>query len=201
MSERAAPQPSSHRFRYRGAGQALVEFALILPILILVTVGVVDLARISTTWVSLINGVREGALYASIDPKETYWCMNPATAPAGSIACPAGATTATASSVTDCAYVTGDPVGNWCPDPSNVAYRIKEEASGLQGSRVTLFAPICATGDDAVPADAVVACSDSSAASVTITASYSMDMITPVIGNLLGHPFRMTASATAAIFR
>lgn len=49
-------------------GQSLVEFALILPLLLLLTLGIVDTARLFTATVALSNGVREAALYASEPP-------------------------------------------------------------------------------------------------------------------------------------
>jgi Flp pilus assembly protein TadG len=42
----------------------VVEFTLILPVFLLMTLGVVDLARVFTSYISLTNAVREGALYA-----------------------------------------------------------------------------------------------------------------------------------------
>jgi Flp pilus assembly protein TadG len=183
--------------RWRGkCGQALTEFALVLPLLLLITIGVVDGVRIFAAQVALTNGVREGALYASIDIKSTYWCMDPATAPAGSIACPTGYVAARAASVDECGYVLGDPVGNLCPDPQNLAYRVAREVSGLDTSRITLAPPVCTTS-----ADVAVTCDDGSAANVRVSATYNMDLLVPVIADLLGHPVRMTASATAPIFR
>jgi Flp pilus assembly protein TadG len=49
-------------------GQSLVEFALLLPVLLVLTLGVVDLTRIFADWISLIGGVREAALWASEPP-------------------------------------------------------------------------------------------------------------------------------------
>src|SRR5690349_11972026 len=73
------------------SGQALVEFALLLPIVLLLGIGVVDGARVFTAWISVTGAAREAVLYASTDPKFEHWCMNPGTAPAGSISCPGGA--------------------------------------------------------------------------------------------------------------
>ena len=42
-------------------GQALVEFALFIPILILLIAGAVDLGSGFQTWISLTNAAREGA--------------------------------------------------------------------------------------------------------------------------------------------
>lgn len=50
----------------RGAGQALVEFALILPVTLVLLVGVFDLARIVFTSTTLSSAVREGTRYAAV---------------------------------------------------------------------------------------------------------------------------------------
>lgn len=50
--------------RRRTRGQSLTEFALIFPVFLLMTVGVVDFARIFSSYIALTNAVREGALYA-----------------------------------------------------------------------------------------------------------------------------------------
>src|SRR5258706_5971361 len=49
----------------RGLGQAIAEFALLLPACLALTLGVVDGARLFGAYVPLTNAVREGALYAS----------------------------------------------------------------------------------------------------------------------------------------
>jgi Flp pilus assembly protein TadG len=46
-------------------GQSLVEFALLLPLLILILVGILDLGRITATYVILENAAREGARYGA----------------------------------------------------------------------------------------------------------------------------------------
>ncbi len=50
------------------AGQALVEFALALPLLILIMVAVVDLGRAFYVQTALQNSAREGARYGSVHP-------------------------------------------------------------------------------------------------------------------------------------
>src|SRR5215212_8330604 len=64
-------------------GQSLVEFALILPVILLLTLGIVDAARVFTSWIALNGGVSEASLYASNSVKVTHWCMKPADAPTG----------------------------------------------------------------------------------------------------------------------
>src|SRR5262245_21338601 len=53
-------------------GQGLVEFALILPVLLLVLFGIIEFARILQAWLSVENGARFGVRYAvtgTFDPK------------------------------------------------------------------------------------------------------------------------------------
>jgi len=50
------------------AGQSLVEFALILPVLVLIVMGIVDLGRIFHTYEALANAAREGARYCALNP-------------------------------------------------------------------------------------------------------------------------------------
>jgi Flp pilus assembly protein TadG len=52
-------------------GQSLVEFALILPVLLLIMFGVVDLGRAFYISVVLSNVAREGARYAALNPTAT----------------------------------------------------------------------------------------------------------------------------------
>jgi Flp pilus assembly protein TadG len=54
---------ASHR-----AGQGLVEFALTLPLLILILVGVLDLGRLSFAAITVTNAAREGARYGAANP-------------------------------------------------------------------------------------------------------------------------------------
>ena len=51
--------------RARRRGQALVEFALILPILLLVLVIAIDFGRLFYLYVGINNGAREGAAYGA----------------------------------------------------------------------------------------------------------------------------------------
>lgn len=49
-------------------GQGLVEFALILPIVLLVLVGTIEVSRILFVYSNLTNAAREGARYGMVDP-------------------------------------------------------------------------------------------------------------------------------------
>lgn len=50
----------------RRQGQALVEFALILPLLIVLIFGIIEMARLMQTWITLQNSARAAARWASI---------------------------------------------------------------------------------------------------------------------------------------
>ena len=64
--------PLLHRWRHRTSrGQGLVEFALILPLLVLLLVMALDFGRVFFGWVALHNAVRVGADYAA--GHRTYW--------------------------------------------------------------------------------------------------------------------------------
>jgi Flp pilus assembly protein TadG len=52
------------------AGQSLVEFALVLPVLLLLVLGAMDLARMFSTKITLTNAAREGANYLSRHPDD-----------------------------------------------------------------------------------------------------------------------------------
>jgi Flp pilus assembly protein TadG len=56
------------RFRRRPRGQALVESALVLPILILLVMGVIDVGRVIFAHVALQEATQEGAIYGAFKP-------------------------------------------------------------------------------------------------------------------------------------
>ena len=56
------------RGRNRSRGQSLVEFALVVPILLLVFAAAADLGRAFYAYVAIENGVKEGAFYGARAP-------------------------------------------------------------------------------------------------------------------------------------
>jgi len=58
------------------AGQSMVEFALILPILLLMVLGVVDFGRAFFTYEALANAAREGARYCALNAPATIGTQN-----------------------------------------------------------------------------------------------------------------------------
>ena len=65
--------------RKREGGQNLLEFALVLPMLLIVAFGVLDLGRIFFATIGLTNAAREGVRYLTIHPDDVsndyaaYW--------------------------------------------------------------------------------------------------------------------------------
>ena len=53
----------------REKGQSLLEFALILPVLLIVLAGVLDLGRIYYSYVAVTDAAAEGATYAAMYPQ------------------------------------------------------------------------------------------------------------------------------------
>jgi TadE-like protein len=179
-----AMSPRANRARRRGRGQTVVEFALILPVFLVVTLAVIDGSRAFTAQIELTNGVRNAALYAY---KGNYnaWCRDPSDpteADPGmpvTVACPAGATAA-----------------SYDGDPTNLAYRIAAEASGMDITQITLSAPLCGLG----PGAPTLPCSSvANPKYVTITATYRFTPLTPLLSQFWGGTIILTASSTARV--
>ena len=60
------------RGRSRTRGQTVVEFALILPVLVLMLLIALDFGRVFLGWVSLNNAARVGANYAALNPNDPW---------------------------------------------------------------------------------------------------------------------------------
>lgn len=56
------------------SGQSMVEFALIIPFILLLIMGVLDFGRAFFMKVALINSAREGAYYLSTHPADVSNC-------------------------------------------------------------------------------------------------------------------------------
>jgi hypothetical protein len=55
----------------REKGQSATEFALILPVLLIVMAGLLDLGRLYYSYVAVTDAAGEGAAYAAIHPDDT----------------------------------------------------------------------------------------------------------------------------------
>lgn len=65
---RSRPSSILDRLRPRNRGQALVEFALILPIFLLLALAAIDLGRVFYSQITVTNAARAGAMTAAADP-------------------------------------------------------------------------------------------------------------------------------------
>lgn len=61
---------SGKRGRGRAEGQELVELGLLIPVLLLVAFGVLDLGRLFHAYITITNSAREGARYGTFDPND-----------------------------------------------------------------------------------------------------------------------------------
>lgn len=56
-------------YKRKEKGQSLVEFVLILPVLLIILAGVLDLGRLYFAYVAVTDAAAEGAAYAAIHPE------------------------------------------------------------------------------------------------------------------------------------
>jgi hypothetical protein len=160
--------------------QSLIEFALILPLFLLLTLGVLDLARTFTAKIALTNGVRQAAIFASAGDYDA-WCSS--SVGFNAIPCPAGA-----NGHTDLGT---DP---W----DSVAYRIQVEAAGMDPAAIVLSAPTCAAS--ASVGATFGPCTDQSQV-VKISASYDLPVLTPLLGAIIGGQLHLQAVTVAQVQR
>ena len=55
----------------RPSGQSLIEFALVLPVLLLLIIGAMDIGRMFFTKIVLTNAAREGANYLALNKDDS----------------------------------------------------------------------------------------------------------------------------------
>jgi Flp pilus assembly protein TadG len=61
-----------HRMRGKEGGQDLIEFALVLPLLLVLSVGILDFSLAFMSWTALVNATREGARASVSRPLDLY---------------------------------------------------------------------------------------------------------------------------------
>ena len=85
----ASHPPATAPVRRRWRGQGVVEFALILPVMLLVLFVLVELARVLSAWLAVENGARFGVRYAVTGEYDIAYCVD--SADPGAIACDSNA--------------------------------------------------------------------------------------------------------------
>ncbi|MGH2428506.1 MAG: TadE/TadG family type IV pilus assembly protein [Candidatus Limnocylindria bacterium] len=68
MNRVISPNAMEQRRSRRRRGQALVELAILLPVLLLLLVLAIDFGRVFFTYIGVGNAAREGAAYAAMNP-------------------------------------------------------------------------------------------------------------------------------------
>ncbi len=64
-------RPANPLTRRRALGQSVVEFAIILPVILLILIGIADLGRLYTSAVAIESAAREAADFGAFDA--SYW--------------------------------------------------------------------------------------------------------------------------------
>ncbi len=57
-------------------GQSLIELALLLPVLLLIMAGLLDLGRAFQAYTVVVNAAREGARYGAYHPTDSYGILD-----------------------------------------------------------------------------------------------------------------------------
>jgi Flp pilus assembly protein TadG len=172
------------RGRRRARGQTLTEFALILPVFLMMTLVVVDGARVYMAQIALTNGVREAALFA-VKGNYNSWCRNPSSSAQKdpsmpvSVTCPTGVTSL-----------------NYGADPGNLAYRIAVEAGGMTLPNIVMAQPKCGLG----PGAPATSCNSvANPKFVTVSATYRFSPLTPMLAQIWGNSIVLSASTTGRV--
>jgi hypothetical protein len=150
------------------AGQSLVEFTLVLPVMLILLLGIVDLARIYTTMLSVESAAREAADFGTTLGAGKWQSPTPADMTVAEMerrACIA------ASNLTDYADPDGSATVGGCSNPS-FSYCVTTSSGGPCG-----------------PLDPFAGCEDplrSSPCMITVTLSYDFDLLAPLNFQIMG---------------
>ena len=160
------------RHRQGTSGQALVEFAIVVPVLLLIALGIVDFGRVFHTYVALANAAREGARFCALYP---------------------GASNAAAAGVTLKKRVAGDSPGTTVTATSELGGRIPQA-----DLTVTAWLAATATLPKTTPAQT---CPDATEGrEVTVQVVTPFKPITPFIGGIVGNPIQVRGWATMVVW-
>lgn len=153
---------ASHR------GQSLVEFTLVLPVMLILLLGIIDLARIYTTMLSVESAAREAADYGTTLGAGKWQSPTPADLTVAEMqrrACVAS------SNLTDYADPDGDPNVGGCSNPS-FSYCVRTSMAGPCGAL-----------------DPAAGCEDplrSPPCIITVTLTYDFHMLAPLNFQFMG---------------
>jgi len=190
----------SVRARKRAGGQGLVEFALVLPVFMVMLIGMVDLGRAIWANNSVANAAREAARFASVhggscEDLTGSVCSSSNYCPVG----PAAAGSAVPSVSVSCPYpspskqsiyntATGYLVGGGSSTTVTACYWVPSTLTNTDGSSRLAATSSCSGNTD-------TASTNARGAAVTVFVSTQVPMI---LGSFLGFQ-TMTVSATSTM--
>ena len=114
-------------------GQSVVEFALILPVLILLVAGIVDLTNGFQTYVALTNAAREGAIHGASGATSSEICTRVQQSLPSTISVACGSVTVSYPAVTGDATCTGGSALKGCPIRVAISYSLPTFFGGVLG--------------------------------------------------------------------
>ncbi len=156
------------RDRATQRGQSIVEFTLVLPVMLILLLGIIDLARIYTTMLSVESAAREAADYGTTLGAGKWQSPTPADLTVAEMqrrACVAS------SNLTDYADPDGDPNVGGCSNPS-FSYCVRTSMGGPCGAL-----------------DPAAGCEDplrSPPCIITVTLGYQFHMLAPLNFQFMG---------------
>ena len=180
---------TAHR-RDRQRGQSLVEFALVLPILALMLLGVLDLSRVFTSIMTVESAAREAADYGAW--RSANWQGDPADVDSNRYKTVAGMEARACTATRNLTDFDGDHLS--CSNPSITIDVIDQnDVSALPASG--------ATTSDCDQASRVAGTNDLGPCRVKVDLTYTFDLIVPMgidfFGTYLGLPQDITFTRTS----
>jgi len=160
------------------AGQSIVEFALVLPLMLIMLLAIVDLARIYTTMMSVESAAREAADYGTTLGAGKWQDGAPMLATVTEMerrACVA------ASDLPDYADPDNDPQTGGCTNPSFT------------------YCVTSASGGSCLPYDPNVGCEDPlrpTPCAVTVTLTHDFHLLAPVNFEFMGVTYGLPSTLT-----
>jgi hypothetical protein len=171
----ATPDSAARR---RRAGQSIVEFALVLPLMLIVLMGILDLARVYTTMLSVESAAREAADFGTTLGAEKWQDGVPRATTETEMerrACVA------ASDLPDYADPDNNPQNGGCTNPSFA------------------YCMITSTGGPCAPYDPTAGCDDPMRATpcaVTVTLTEDFHLLAPFHFEFMGVEYGLPSKLT-----
>ncbi|MBI5878172.1 MAG: pilus assembly protein [Chloroflexi bacterium] len=120
--------------RKNSRAQSVIEFALVLPFLILLLAGVVDFANAFRIYIALTNAAREGAYYAALpDGTSATVCSRVQESLSGTLTVACGDVTVSYPALSGTITCAGGSAAAGCPVRVAVAYSLTPYFAGIIG--------------------------------------------------------------------